>query len=322
MWAHLSQPEIPADDPAYCDAVRRALARLGEYVEIIVRPLKMRPIGASILAISSTRVEVRVTSSSSHIVIAIGSDADIAGEIFWLRSMATRNLAAHRLIAQDQSGAQVPFSYAIFSFLGGAPLADTRDEALVRVAARAVGRTLRRAHQVIAPGFGRPTPSGRWLSVSWPEVLRAWLDTTGALTFAAQTFESEICTALVAATLDHPDLACTTPYLVHGAVGPSCALVTSGESIQLEALIRPGAIVAGDPLLDVATALLPSQPAAFRQGFLEGYASVGPLDQSQRLRLRRLGLLAMLAQAATQPDPAFLANLPGLVRSELRMVEG
>ncbi|MDZ4718409.1 MAG: phosphotransferase [Roseiflexaceae bacterium] len=322
MWAHLSQPELVAEDPAYCDAVRRALARLGEYIEIIVRPLNMRPVGASILAISRDRVEVRVTSSSSHIVIAIGPDADLAGEIFWLRTMATRNLAAHRLISHDQSGARVPFSYAILSFLGGAALVNTADSALVRVAARATGRTLRRAHQVIAPGFGRPTPSGRWLSNSWPMVLRAWLDSTEALTLATHTFDSETYAALLAATLEHPDLACETPCLLHGAIGPARILVTSGESIQLEALTCPGPIVAGDPLLDVATALLPSQPAAFRQGFLEGYAAVGPLDQSQRLRLRRLGVLAMLANAATQPDPAILANLPALVRSELRMIGG
>ena len=145
---------------------------------------------------------------------------------------------------------------------------------------------------------------------------------TEALTLATHTFDSETYAALLAATLEHPDLACETPCLLHGAIGPARILVTSGESIQLEALTCPGPIVAGDPLLDVATALLPSQPAAFRQGFLEGYAAVGPLDQSQRLRLRRLGVLAMLANAATQPDPAILANLPALVRSELRMIGG
>lgn len=321
MWSHLNQPDIPADDPAYSDAVRRALARLGEYAAIIVRPLNMRPVAASILSADHGRIELRVTSNSSHIVIVIGPDSDLAGEIFWLRTMATRNLAAHRLIAHDQTGTYVPFSYAIVSFLGGGPLANTSDPSLMRVAARAVGRTVRRAHQSPTPGFGRPTPSGRWLNASWTEVLRAWLDNTGALTLATQLLDSETHAELMAATLDHPQLACEAPVLLHGAVGPNRALVTAGESIQLEALTRPGPLIAGDPLLDVATALLPSQPASFRQGFLEGYAAVGPLDHSQRVRLRRLGMLVMLADAATTMEPATLAMLPALLNSELRTIQ-
>ena len=103
--------------------------------------------------------------------------------------------------------------------------------------------------------------------------------------------------------------------MIHGAVGPGRAVVTLGESVQLEALARPGELVGGDPLLDLAQGLLPSRPPAFRQGLLEGYAAAGPLDPGQRTRLRRLGLIALIADAATCPgsDPA----LPDRVAAEL-----
>ena len=79
----------------------------------------------------------------------------------------------------------------------------------MRVAARQVGRTLRRAHQIAAPGFGRPThdralayahlerSAGGWLArrETWPAQLRMVL---GGDTLAA----------LQAATLDHPALVC------------------------------------------------------------------------------------------------------------------
>jgi hypothetical protein len=320
MWPHLSQPEI-GDDTAYTDTVRRVAGRLGEYTELLVRPLNLRPTGANLLAIDGERIEVRISSPSGHVVLVVAPDADIAGEVFWLRAMATRSLPAHRLVTHDVSGLRVPFSYAILNFLGGAALGEQHDEALIRVAARAVGRAARRAHQISAPGFGRPTAAGRWPTLDWPGTLRAWLEGRGALALAADLLDNDTVEALVAATLEHPDLQCEQPRLLHGALSPARARVTAGESIQLEALTRPGPIVAGDPLLDVALALLPGHPAAFRQGFLEGYAAAGPLEHDQRIRLRRLGLLALLADAAEHPSAERLGRLPALVQAELRLIE-
>ena len=79
--------------------------------------------------------------------------------------------------------------------------------------------------------------------------------------------------------------------MIHGAVEPSRALVTVGDSVQLEALVRPGEIVGGDPLFDLAHGLLPRHPASFRQGLIEGYGASGALAPEQEDRLRRLRLL-------------------------------
>ncbi|GAB4110709.1 MAG: aminoglycoside phosphotransferase family protein [Roseiflexaceae bacterium] len=326
MWRHLDLGEI---DPLAPDALRRAALHLGDYIEQIVRPLNMRPTGADLIACDDQRIEVRVRSASGHVVIVIGSDADLAAELFWMRQMAARNLPVRRLVAHDLSNALVPFSFLVLAFVGGTLLDQQHDEALLRVAARQVGRSIRRAHQITTPGFGRPTATGRWPTQTWPEVLYAWLGSLGAVDLAQQ-LPSDLANMLWEATLVHPEIAeFADPRLIHGALGPRSALVTSGDgTIQLETLARTGSIIAGDPLLDVAMALLPSRPAAFRQGFLDGYASIGPLDLAQRLVLRRIGVLALLADAAQhhqsldeQDRIATIDQLSTTIATELRLLE-
>ena len=317
MFSHLNQPVA---ETSYSDAVWRAIGHLGDYVELLVRPLNLRPTGAVLLSLAPERVEVRVNSRSGNVVVAIGPDADIAGEIAWLRALATRSLPAARIIHADLSGTLAPFSYVILAFAGGIPLASVEDPTLVKVAARAAGRALRRVHQIPAPAFGRPSPADRWPLHGWRETLRGWLEESAALQFAADILGPQLLAEVFNATLDHADIACNAPRMIHGALSPQRVLVTTGESIQLEQLFRPGTIIAGDPLLDVAQALLPTQPPSFRQGFLEGYAAVGPLDPSQRQKLRRLGILARIEAAARSSDVALRERLPMQITVELGLL--
>jgi hypothetical protein len=319
LWAHLSQPEWSGDcEPS--DLIRRAIGRLGEYTEFIIRPMNMRPTAATLLCADANRIEVRVSSATSHVVLVIGADADIAGELFWLKALAPRRLPIAHVIAHDLSNTTVPFAYMVLGYASGMPLAQVEDAARVRVAARQIGRAMRRVHQTPAPGFGRPAPNGRWLQADWYAALSGWLEASGAIQAAEQYLGADTLPLLVEATIDHADLACQQARVLHGQVGPVCALVTTGESVQLEAIVRPGRIVAGDPLFDVAHALLPHHPPAFRSGFLEGYAALGPLDPQQRLALRRYGLLALLARAGQAPAPEDAELIPSVIDAELELL--
>jgi len=318
MWNALSQPDIAPDDLSYSDARRRVLGRLGEYAALAIGPLNLRPTAAALLREDAERVEVRVSTPSSHVVLVIAIDGDLTPEVFWLRALAASNLPIPRLIAHDLSLTTLPFAYALESYAGGSPLDALEDGPRVRVLARQLGRTLRRSHQVTAPGFGRPALSGRWPAGSWPDALGGWLARRETLPRAAEALGAEGAAALRAATLDHPALDCARPCVIHGAVAPCRAIVTVGDTSQLEALTRPGELVGGDPMFDLAYGLLPHRPAAFRQGLLEGYTASGALPAEQEGRLQRLGLLLSVAEVLGSDDSAALARLPDQVAGALR----
>jgi hypothetical protein len=322
MWSSLSRIDIDPDDPTYSDARRRVLGRLGEYAELIVRPLNMRPTGAALLSECDARVEVRVSTPLSHIVLVIAPDGDMAAEIWWLRALAPTNLPIPRLLGHDLSCATVPFTYAIESYAGGVTLDRLDDAPRVRVAARQVGRTLRRAHPVAAPGFGRPNTLGRWPARAWRDALYSWLEQLETLPRAEEVLGPDQTIELLDATIDHPALACHEPRAVHGAVEPARAIGTVGETTQLEALTRPGALVGGDPMFDLAHGLLPRHPAAFRQGLLEAYTAAGALPPDQEERLRRLSLLLHIADALWRAESAELARLPAEVADGLAALRG
>lgn len=307
----------PTGDSPADAARRRVLGRLGQYAALVVGPLNLRPTGATLLAQDEQRVEVRISTAGSHIVLVIAIEGDLAAEVFFLRALADRRLPIPRLIGHDLSRAVVPFSYALESYVGGVPLDRLADGPLMRVAARQLGRTLRRAHQTPAPGFGQPTAAGRWPGQGWADTLRAWLAQRDVLTRAVEVLGAEGAAAWQAATLEHPALAWDRPCVIHGAVAPDHAIVTVGDSAQLEALVRPGAIVGGDPLFDLAHGLLPRHPAAFRQGLLEGYTASGALAPDQEGRLCRLRLLIWVADTLARADAPALARLPGAVAEAL-----
>jgi phosphotransferase family enzyme len=318
MWNALNRPDIAPDDPSYSDVRRRVLGRLGEYAALAIGPLNLRPTAATLLRENDQRVELRVSTPSSHVLLVISIDGDLIPEVFWLRALAAANLPIPRLIAHDLSLTTLPFAYALESYTGGSPLDWLEDGPRIRVLARQAGRTLRRSHQVAAPGYGRPALNGRWPAASWREALGGWLARRETLGRLEAALGAQASAALRAATLDHPALACERPCVIHGAVEPARAIVTVGDTMQLEALTRPGELVGGDPMFDLAHGLLPRHPAAFRQGLIEGYSAAGALDAQQHGRLRRLGLLLLAADTLQNGDAAALARLPDELAAGLR----
>jgi aminoglycoside phosphotransferase (APT) family kinase protein len=316
IFAHLSTPT--ADQGG---ALAGVLARLGDYAEQVVRPLNMRPTGAALVLAEGERVEVRVSTPGRHVLVVIAPEAELAGEVCFLRAMAERNLPAPRIISHDLSCAPLPFCYAITGYIGAPPLDPFADEMLLRVVGRQVGRVLRRLHQAPAAGFGRPQASGRWPTRTWRAALGVWLARRQTRPRAHALLGTERAAALWAATIDHTELEWAEPRALHGGLAPTSALVAPGEgSLSLEALVRPGEIIGGDPLFDLAHGLLPRHPEAWRRGLLEGYAAAGPLPPEQIRRLRRLQLLLFAADALGRAEPTELARLPAILDAELEQI--
>lgn len=298
MWHHLSQPDLPRDDPLISEALRRLMGRLGEFTEILAQPLKLRATSASLMSFDSERVEVRINASDAGVVLVIAPDGDLAPEAFFLRALAQRNLPARRIITTDLTRTTVPFTYLIESHIGGTLLSADVPAAELTTVARQIGRALWRVHQLPAPGFGWPTIHERWVARSWRDALLRWLGRDQIIDRARALLGAERAEYLWAATRDHAELHLPEARVLHGAVMPECAIVTSAEGvIRMEALTRPGPLVAGDPLFDLALGTQPTYPTAFRRGLLDGYvAAGGPLSRAQERRLRRLRLLVWAAE--------------------------
>src|SRR5215213_4830742 len=202
MWDVLNRHDIDPEDLSYSDVRRRVLGRLGEYASLAIGPLNLRPTSATLLREDPERVELRISTPSSHVVLVIATDGDLTPEVFWLRALAALNLPIPRLIAHDLSLTTLPFAYALESYVGGSPLDWLEDGPRVRVLARQAGRTLRRSHQAAAPGYGRPALNGRWPNASWPETLVGWLARRETLARAEELLGMECAVALIDATID------------------------------------------------------------------------------------------------------------------------
>ena len=201
MWSALNRPDIDPDDPSYSDVRRRVLGRLGEYAALAIGPLNLRPTAAALLREDDQRVELRVSTPSSHVVLVIATDGDLAPEVFWLRALAASNLPIPRLIAHDLSLTTLPFAYALESYTGGSPLDWLEDGPRMRVLARQAGRTLRRSHQVAAPGYGRPALNGRWpAGILARRRSDSWLARRETLARAEEALGLECAAALIDAT--------------------------------------------------------------------------------------------------------------------------
>jgi aminoglycoside phosphotransferase (APT) family kinase protein len=319
MWSALNHDNLPVDDPDYSDARRHILARLGDYAALIIEPHRLRPTGASLICNTPQRIEVRISTASAHVVLVINPNEDLAGEICFLRQLADKHLTIPRLIHYDLSTTVTPFTYALVNYMSGIPLSslDPQDPQ-IRIAARQVGRTLRRIHQTNAPGYGRPQVNGRWPHQSWRAALGHWLTVHDTRTRAQELFPENLLQAFWQATYEHPSLQIHSPKMIHGAIDPDHVLVAVGENIHVEGITQPSNLIGGDPLFDLAYATLPKHPALFSQGLLEGYNVAGLLDEQQLERMRRLQLLIEVVDTLWQADPIRCEALPEHVATVLQ----
>jgi len=310
--------QLPEEESGYSDAWRRVWARLDEYVEVVVRELNMRPEGVTLLDESQRHILVRISSPLEHVVLRLAPECELAGEVYFGRAMTAAQLPAVRIIQYDLSSATLPCHYTIESYAAGSRASRVSEAHQLRSLGRQLGRVLRRMHRVRAAGWGRPAANLRhWPCENWRAVLTAAHARDGSPPTDAMLF-SEAERACMASLLADPRLEPEVPTLIHGALAPETIFCTIGEHPQIEALVEPGACIGGDAMFDLAQALDPTLPEAWRRGLMEGYVSMGALTPAQVARLRLMELCscywsACRRYARAEPHAAALARAQQLL---------
>jgi hypothetical protein len=272
------------------DAWQRVLGRLGDYTALVVGAANLRPSAVTFYAQTEQFVLVRILVAGEYLILRIAPEEDMAAYVFFVRVMSGQKLPSVRIIQRDLSRTRVPFAYTIESFVPGLPATTLSDEALLRGAGRQAGQTLRRMHRIAVPGVGRPNALGRWPDQSWNSVLHQISALLAPPPVDAMLF-GEFERSVLALIPTDERLNLEQPCLIHGNFGPEVVRCTTGSHVHLEMIAEPSPWIGGDGLFDLARGLCAIYPDAWREGLLEGYQSITPLNEAERTRLALLRLL-------------------------------
>lgn len=269
---------------------RTILQRLRDYVALVIQPFKLRVREIGIQQVLPQRIEIRVAGTSVVTVVFAPSE-QLAAEVVFLRVCALKQLPVPRVIHVDFSYNFLPVGFVVYNHVVGTLVSAIADVSLQRMAARQVGRTLRVMHTLPMQGWGWPAPSQKWELHDWRSALQHWFRDT---TVVAQ-LQSRVARQLMQRFWQEIILDDITknsqPMCLHGDLQMQHVYATVHSHVQLEGIVRPGMIVAGDPMFDLAATMRVGTTLAFRQGVIEGYTAIVPLHPAEINRIKRLAIV-------------------------------
>lgn len=266
------------------------LNRLSDYVALVIKPFKLRVRTIVIQHVVAQRIEVKV-SGTSVVMIVFAPSEQLAGEIAFLRTCAIKQLPVPRIIHADVSYDVLPVGFVVYNHITGTPVCDVEDTTLQRMSARQVGRTLRVMHTLPMNGWGWPNPSQKWQLNDWRSAVKQWFGETTAYEqfkskLALATFERFWQNIILDDIMKN-----ISPVCLLGNLQMANVYVTVHSHVQLEGVVRPGVIVAGDPMFDLAATMRTATSLAFRQGIIEGYTATIPLSADEVTRIKRMAIV-------------------------------
>lgn len=277
------------------------LYRLKDYIAIIITPLKLRVRTLSIYLVSHDRIEIRVVGTT--VLQVVFSHAELlASEIAFLRQSAIKKLTTPQIITADITYNLIPVGVLVCTHNAGVSLCDLEDETMQRIGARQVGRLLRSIHTQKMPGWGAPSVMNAWDMPNWRDALRKWLNMVTPIQDYTSTAMKTATYRLWHELISDEYLASVQPVCIHGDVECQNIYVTIQNHVQLEGLVRPGFLVAGDAMFDLASIMRGSVSVAVRQGVIEGYTSTIPLRTDEVARIKRLTVLWRITDLIDQDD--------------------
>ncbi|HXQ16076.1 MAG TPA: aminoglycoside phosphotransferase family protein [Caulobacteraceae bacterium] len=267
-----------------------------------VRPIvsdldrSLRPTGVSRLAGGLTEVyRLDFAAGAPALVLKLYADepawfaakeALVAG---WIAKAC--DLPIPQWFVVDESRTRLPLRFAITSLLPGTPMRSFRGDAHAAAAYRQMGAMLRRLHIIAMPAFGYvmgsgiepPHPSnGAHMADAFEQAFRRFRDHSGD---AASTRRLEEAVSVRFDLLT----VCERPVLLHQDFQPGNVLAERRRDggLSLTGVIDFANARAGDPLMDLATALscCAHEDPSSRAPLLEGYGAADHPDVAGALKL-------------------------------------
>lgn len=291
------------------------LNRLRDYVAMVIPPLKLRVRAMSIQLVTAQRIEVRVAGTSVLLLVFAPAEL-LVSEIVFLRQCALKKLVTPQIIVADVSYNLVPVGVLVCAHTAGIPLCDVPDEPMQRIGARQVGRQLRLLHTQQMPGWGAPSLVQKWETTNWRAALQQWVNHTTA----AQLYTTKVMRTALQRIWDElisdDYLRTISPVCIHGDITCHNIMVTVHSHVQLEGLVRPGVLVAGDAMFDLACVMRGLASATLRQGVVEGYTATIPFRNDEIARIKRMTMLWRIVDLLRQ-DTIAEATLASSIHAAL-----
>ncbi len=300
---HFSNLDIRRAKPGFSEAYYRLFESLDTLVPVILQRHNMGEAEQFQLLDGETNAVISFTTPQNAFVLKLAPNDDLATEVYWYEKVQRAQLASVALVAHDLTKTHVPYMYIIMMHSSGYDLRNATSTHQ-RAAGIAVGHYLRQLHALPAGGFGALAADHAWTHTDSVTPIHDSLLRSG-VTYWKDTLFSPFEIANVENLLLQPHMQVMSPALLHGDVGlPNVLFQVENTQLTLTAMIDPGEIVGGDPMLDLAIAT--NDFDAFGAGVLHGYTQQQPLTEEEHYRLRVLQLCTLYWSScwhyATQRD--------------------
>lgn len=314
--------EIPKKDPmpqrARRSEYRRVYGRLPAYVQRVLYVHDIAPRKATFWKKGISSFVFRL-EGEKDLALKISPYYGLFAELSFFRRAKSAGLPVPSILVADTSKKLIPHDFYVAEWIRGKAPDELRDGDLYDCAF-ALGRMFVRLHKVRTNGYGFPKPDGGWSHPSWDRALRDFVRRETSPSRIRRLFGRNVAGLIRDIILDRR-MTVRRPSLIHGDAGEDQFVVErKGSSWRVKGILDPSDYISGDPMADVASAMITWNKEAYRRGFYDGYVASRALDEHERYRLRRL-LFVSQAWAASVVYQADKADGKVMARHALRLAK-
>lgn len=200
-------------------------------------------------------------------------------EIF-LKKAKSRGFPVPRVLVVDTSKKLIPYDFYITEWVRGNTPDEFRNKDLYCCAFE-LGRMFARMHKIHTDGYGFPRTSGGWSHKSWSLVLRDFIYRETSFVRIQKLFGRKIAN-MTSEIIKDERMEIASPSLIHGDTGEDQFVVEKKVSRWIiRGILDPSDYISGDPMVDIAGAMITWNKRAYREGFYDGYVSLHKLTVNE-----------------------------------------